>query len=64
MRRNIARAYDCLEDEHNSVRTACAKILPIGEKRLEREFVRIDLDDSKHHDGVLFREVSNDECLT
>jgi hypothetical protein len=22
MRRNIARAYDCLQDEHNRVRTA------------------------------------------
>jgi hypothetical protein len=53
MRRNIARAYDCLQDEHNRIRTACAKILSYREKRLEREFLRADLGDSKHHDGVL-----------
>ena len=58
MHRNIARAYDCLQDEHNRVRTACVKILSRNDKALERELLRANLDDPKHHDKVLLYEES------
>jgi hypothetical protein len=35
MHRNIARAYDCLQDEHYRIRTACVKILAQNDKSLE-----------------------------
>jgi hypothetical protein len=53
MRRNIARAYDCLQKEHNRVRTACVKILSRNDRAVERELLRANLDDPKHHDPVL-----------
>jgi hypothetical protein len=56
MHRNIARAYDCLQDEHNRVRAACVKILSQNEKRLERELLRANPDDPKHHDDMLLYE--------
>jgi hypothetical protein len=36
MHRNIARAYDCLQDEHDRIRTACVKILAQNDRSLER----------------------------
>jgi hypothetical protein len=27
MHRNVARAYDCLQDEHDRIRVACIKLL-------------------------------------
>jgi hypothetical protein len=56
MHRNIARAYDCLQDEHNRVRAACVKILSQNDKRLERELLRANPDDPKHHDDMLLYE--------
>lgn len=56
MHRNIARAYDCLQDEHDRVRAACVKILAQNDKSLERELLRANLEDSKHHDEMLLYE--------
>lgn len=53
MERNIARAYDCLLTEHTRVRAACVKILSQHNKSLERELLRANLNDPKHHDEVL-----------
>ena len=39
MHRNIARAYDCLQHEHDCVRAACVKILAQNDKCLERELL-------------------------
>jgi hypothetical protein len=56
MRRNIARAYDCLQDERDRVRAICVKILSQNDKNLERELLRGNLDDPKHHDEMLIYE--------
>jgi hypothetical protein len=56
MRRNIGRAYDCLQDEHYRVRAACVKILSQKDRGLERELLRANLDDPKHHDDMLLYE--------
>jgi hypothetical protein len=40
MHSNIARAYDCLRDEHDRVRAACVQILSQNDKTLERELLR------------------------
>jgi hypothetical protein len=56
MRRNIARAYDCLQDEHDRVRAACVKILAQKDRHLERELLRADLDSPRHHDEMLLYE--------
>jgi hypothetical protein len=40
MHRNIARAYSCLQEEHDRIRVACVKILSQGDKGLERELLR------------------------
>ena len=56
MHRNIARAYDCLQDEHNRVRAACVKILSQNDRHLERELLRADLDSPRHHDEMLLYE--------
>jgi hypothetical protein len=56
MHRNIARAYDCLQDEHNRIRAACVKILAQNDSNLERELIRADLDSARHHDEMLLYE--------
>jgi hypothetical protein len=56
MHRNIACAYNSLQDEHNRVRTACVKILSRNGKDLERELLRANPDDPEHHDQVLLYE--------
>jgi len=56
MHRNIARAYDCLQSEHDRVRAACIKILAQRNKDLERELLRADLDSPRHHDEMLLYE--------
>lgn len=43
MLRNIARAYVCLQDEHDRVRAACVKILAQNDRHLGRELLRADL---------------------
>lgn len=58
MHRNIARAYNCLQDEHNRIRIAYVKILSRNDKAVERELLRSKLDDPKHHDAVLLYEES------
>jgi hypothetical protein len=58
MHRNIARAYNCLQDEHRRVRTVCVKLLSRNDKALERELLRANPDDPKHHDQVLLYEES------
>jgi hypothetical protein len=58
MHRNIARAYNCLQDEHDRVRSVCVKILSRNDKALERELLRANPDDPKHHDQVLLYEES------
>jgi hypothetical protein len=56
MHSNIARAYDCLRDEHDRVRAACVQILSQNDKSLERELLRANLNDPKHHDEMLLFE--------
>jgi len=56
MHRNIVRVYNCLQDEHNRVRTACVKILSRGDKALERRLLRANPNDPYHHDDVLLYE--------
>jgi hypothetical protein len=56
MHRNIARAYDCLKNEHDRIRAACVRILSQGDKRLERELLRANLDSPRHHDEMLLYE--------
>ena len=56
MHHNIARAYDCLQDEHNRVRAVYVQILSQNDKSLERELLRANLDDPKHHDEMLLYE--------
>jgi hypothetical protein len=53
MHRNIARAYDCLQDEHDRIRAARVRILSQGDKQLERELLRANLDSPRHHDEML-----------
>ena len=56
MHRNIARAYDCLQHEHDRVRAACIKIMAQNDKGLERELLRANLDSPRHHDEILLYE--------
>jgi hypothetical protein len=56
MHRNIARAYDCLQEEHDRIRAACVKILAQNDRSLERELLRADLDSPEHHDEMLLYE--------
>jgi hypothetical protein len=56
MHRNIARAYDCLQKEHERIRAACLKILSQNDKGLERELLRANPDDAKHRDDMLLYE--------
>ena len=58
MRRNIVRAYNCLQDEHHRVRTACVKILSRNDRTIGRELLRANPNDPKHHDQVLLCEES------
>ncbi len=54
--RNIARAYDCLQHEHDRVRAACIKILAQRDKGLQRELLRANLDSPRYHDEMLLYE--------
>jgi hypothetical protein len=56
MHRNIARAYHCLQDEHDRIRAACVRILAQNDRSLERELLRADLDSPRHHDEMLHHE--------
>jgi len=56
MHRNIARAYDCLQDERDRIRAACVKILAQNDRILERKLLRADLDSPRHHDEMLLYE--------
>jgi hypothetical protein len=56
MHRNIARAYDCPQDEHDRVRAAWVKILAQNDRHLERELLRADVDSPRHHDKILLYE--------
>jgi hypothetical protein len=53
MHGNIARAYDCLQDEHDRIRAACVRILSQCDKGLERELLRANRDSPRHHDEML-----------
>ena len=56
MKRNVARAYDCLQDEHDRVRAPFIKILAQNDKGLERELLQANLDSPRHHDEILLYE--------
>jgi hypothetical protein len=56
MHRNIARAYDCLQREHDRVRAACIKILAQNDKGLELELLRANLDCPRRRDEMLLYE--------
>ncbi len=56
MRRNIARTYDCLQDEHDCVRAALVKILSQNDRALERHLLRANLDSPQLHDEILLDE--------
>ena len=52
MHRNIARAYDYFQREHNRVRAAHVKILAQNDRALSRLF-RASLDSPRHLERVL-----------
>jgi hypothetical protein len=56
MHRNIARAFDCLQDEHDRVRSECIKILSQNDRALERHLLRASLDSPRHHNEMLLYE--------
>ena len=56
MHRNISRAYDALWAEHERIRRIHMRILSQGDPRLERQLLRANSDDRKHHDEVLLYE--------
>jgi len=56
MHRNIARAYDYLQREHERVRAAHVKILAQEDRVLERRLFRANLDSSQHLDEMLVYE--------
>ena len=56
MHRNIARAYDYLQREHDRVRAAHVKILAQNDPVLERRLFRANLDSPRHVDEVLVYE--------
>jgi hypothetical protein len=69
MHGNIARAYDCLRDEHDRVRAACVQILSQNDKYLERELLRANLDDRNimmkcSCSKSACRDLSADECFS
>jgi hypothetical protein len=53
MHRNIVRAYNCLQDEHNRLRAACFKSFSRNDKDPEQELLRANLDSLRHHDKML-----------
>ena len=56
MHRNVARAYDYLQREHNRVRAAHVKILAQNDRVLERRLLRADLASDPHLDEMLLYE--------
>lgn len=56
MHRNVARAYDYLNREHDRVRAACVKIVAQNDRALERQLFRADLDSPRHLDEMLLYE--------
>ena len=53
MHRNIARAYNYLQREHDRVRAAHVKILAQKDQALECRLLRADLDSPRHLDELL-----------
>jgi hypothetical protein len=56
MHRNIARAYDYLQREHDRVRAAYVRILAQKDRALERQLFRANLDSPRHLDEILLYE--------
>ena len=56
MHRNIARAYDYLQREHDRVRTAHVRILAQKDRVLERRLLRANLESPRHLDEMLLYE--------
>jgi hypothetical protein len=56
MRRNMARAYDCLQTEHARIREEFIKILAQNNRAVERHLLQADLDNPRHHDDMLLYE--------
>ena len=56
MHKNIARAYDHLQREHDRVRSATVKILAQKDRALERRLFRAQLDSPRHLDEMLLYE--------
>jgi hypothetical protein len=56
MHRNVARAYDCLQAEHDRIRVECIKILAQEDRSLERHLLRSDLKSPRHHEEMLLYE--------
>jgi hypothetical protein len=56
MHRNIARAYDYLQREHDRVRAAHVKILAQKDRALERHLFRVNVDSPRHIDEMLLYE--------
>jgi len=56
MHRNIARAYDYLQREHDRIRAACVRILAQKDRALERQLFRANLGSPRHLDEMLLYE--------
>jgi hypothetical protein len=56
MHRNVARAYDYLQREHDRIRAASVKILAQKDRALERRLFRANLESPQHLDEMLFYE--------
>ena len=56
MHRNIARAYDYLQREHNRIRAVCVRILAQRDRALERQLFRANLDSPRHLEEMLLHE--------
>ena len=56
MHRNIARAYDYLQREHDRVRAAYVRIVARKDRALERQLFRANLDSPRHLDEMLLYE--------
>jgi len=56
MHRNIARAYDYLQREHDRIRAAHVKILAQKDRALERRLFRANLNSPRHRDEMLIYE--------
>jgi hypothetical protein len=56
MHRNVARAYDYLQAEHDRIRTACVKVLAQNDRTVERQLLRPSRHSPRHLDEIVLYE--------